>query len=180
MQNELNRLVGVEPGRSFYNLIRGEENQEMVPTERRSAPAPPGMVQRPRQMGPDDKLKNSVVQRLSGKYGRFRGNLSGKRVNYSGRSVISPDPNLRLDEVGVPYAISRILTFPEVVNEYNADYIRELIRNDQVDHVDKGAAFQTDARPFSWLGRFGGQAEGHAAGCPATHGGDAPWYEYAY
>ena len=39
------------------------------------------------------------VQRLQGKQGRFRGNLSGKRVDFSGRTVISPDPNLAVDEV---------------------------------------------------------------------------------
>ncbi len=38
-------------------------------------------------------------QRLKGKQGRFRGNLSGKRVDFSGRTVISPDPNLRIDQV---------------------------------------------------------------------------------
>ena len=86
---------------------------------------------------PDDKLKASILQRLSGKYGRFRGNLSGKRVNFSGRSVISPDPNLRADEVGIPYSVSRTLTFPEVVTMQNIDYIRELIKNDQVESVDK-------------------------------------------
>ena len=39
------------------------------------------------------------MQRLKGKQGRFRGNLSGKRVDYSGRTVISPDPNLHIDQV---------------------------------------------------------------------------------
>lgn len=39
------------------------------------------------------------VQRLKGKQGRFRGNLSGKRVEYTGRTVISPDPNLKISEV---------------------------------------------------------------------------------
>ena len=61
----------------------------------------------------------SILTRLGGKYGRFRSNLSGKRVNFSGRSVISPDPNLKVNELGIPYAISRILTFPEVVNQSN-------------------------------------------------------------
>ena len=42
------------------------------------------------------------MQRLKGKQGRFRGNLSGKRVDYTARTVISPDPNLRVDEVGYP------------------------------------------------------------------------------
>jgi len=47
--------------------------------------------------------------------GRFRGNLSGKRVDFSGRTVISPDPNLRIDEVAVPIHVAKILTFPEKV-----------------------------------------------------------------
>ena len=45
------------------------------------------------------KATRGFVQRLKGKQGRFRGNLSGKRVDYSGRTVISPDPNLRIDQV---------------------------------------------------------------------------------
>lgn len=48
--------------------------------------------------------------------GRFRGNLSGKRVDFSGRTVISPDPNLRIDEVAVPIHVAKILTFPEKVS----------------------------------------------------------------
>ena len=46
-------------------------------------------------------LGRGFVQRLKGKQGRFRGNLSGKRVDFSGRTVISPDPNLKINEVGV-------------------------------------------------------------------------------
>lgn len=45
------------------------------------------------------KFVRSFYQRLKGKQGRFRGNLSGKRVDFSGRTVISPDPNLRIDQV---------------------------------------------------------------------------------
>ncbi len=44
-----------------------------------------------------------------------RGNLSGKRVDFSGRTVISPDPNLRIDEVAVPVHVAKILTYPEKV-----------------------------------------------------------------
>ena len=53
----------------------------------------------------------SFSERLKGKFGRFRGNLSGKRVNFSGRTVISPDPNLELDELGVPQDVCKLLTF---------------------------------------------------------------------
>jgi hypothetical protein len=46
-----------------------------------------------------DKKIRGLCQRLKGKSGRFRGNLSGKRVDFSGRTVISPDPNLSIDQV---------------------------------------------------------------------------------
>lgn len=75
------------------------------------------------------KPTRGFVQRLKGKHGRFRGNLSGKRVDFSGRTVISPDPNLRIDEVGVPVHVARILTYPERVTQYNIDLMRQLIRN---------------------------------------------------
>ena len=67
------------------------------------------------------------VQRLKGKQGRFRGNLSGKRVDFSGRTVISPDPNLRIDEVCVPRHQAAILTFPEVVTPHNIEAMRRLV-----------------------------------------------------
>ena len=54
----------------------------------------------PSQYQPKVALR-SLVQRLKGKQGRFRGNLSGKRVDFSGRTVISPDPNMRIDQVPV-------------------------------------------------------------------------------
>lgn len=68
-------------------------------------------------------------QRLKGKQGRFRGNLSGKRVDFSGRTVISPDPNLRVDEVAVPELVAKTMTYPETVNRYNIERLRENVRN---------------------------------------------------
>lgn len=53
-----------------------------------------------------------LCQRLKGKQGRFRGNLSGKRVDFSARTVISPDPNLRVDQVGVPKEVAKVMTYP--------------------------------------------------------------------
>nr|SVE78682.1 EOG090X00FC [Daphnia lumholtzi] len=75
------------------------------------------------------KASRGIVQRLKGKQGRFRGNLSGKRVDFSGRTVISPDPNLRIDQVGVPELVAKILTFPTRVNEANIELMRKLVRN---------------------------------------------------
>lgn len=70
-----------------------------------------------------------LCQRLKGKSGRFRGNLSGKRVDFSARTVISPDPNLRVDQVGVPERVAKIMTFPEMVSRYNIDKLRKLVKN---------------------------------------------------
>ncbi|XP_010120226.1 PREDICTED: DNA-directed RNA polymerase III subunit RPC1-like, partial [Chlamydotis macqueenii] len=82
----------------------------------------------PLNMAPK-KWTRGFVQRLKGKQGRFRGNLSGKRVDFSGRTVISPDPNLRIDEVAVPIHVAKILTFPEKVNKANINFMRKLVRN---------------------------------------------------
>lgn len=75
------------------------------------------------------KPTRSLTQRLKGKHGRFRGNLSGKRVDFSGRTVISPDPNLRIDEVAVPILIAKVLTYPERVNMFNRERLQEAILN---------------------------------------------------
>lgn len=75
------------------------------------------------------KAGRGVCQRLKGKEGRFRGNLSGKRVDFSGRTVISPDPNIEVDEVVVPMIIAKKLTYPERVNAINIDSLREAVLN---------------------------------------------------
>lgn len=70
-----------------------------------------------------------LCQRLKGKQGRFRGNLSGKRVDFSARTVIGPDPNLRVNQVGVPVHVAKIMTYPEQVTRYNIDKLRQCVRN---------------------------------------------------
>ncbi|AGO85880.1 RNA polymerase rbp1 [Pandoravirus salinus] len=64
------------------------------------------------------KPTKGVVERFKGKEGRIRGNCMGKRVNFTARAVISPDPEIDIDEVGVPYEIVKTLTFPERVTPF--------------------------------------------------------------
>ena len=71
----------------------------------------------------------SLRQRLKGKHARIRGNLMGKRVNFSARSVITGDPCIEIDELGVPLAIVMNLTFPEAVTDYNKNRMYALIKN---------------------------------------------------
>lgn len=71
----------------------------------------PGIQQRPGSGGNKSAIRG-LCQRLKGKQGRFRGNLSGKRVDFSARTVISPDPNLRVDQVGIPRRVAMTMTYP--------------------------------------------------------------------
>lgn len=71
----------------------------------------------------------SIGQRFKGKEGRVRGNLMGKRVDFSARTVITPDPNLQLHEVGVPFTIAQNLTYPEVVTAFNMNDMKQLVEN---------------------------------------------------
>ena len=73
-----------------------------------------------------------LCQRLKGKQGRFRGNLSGKRVDFSARTVISPDPNLRVDQVGVPMKVAMTMTYPERVSRYNKKKLQQRVRGEAV------------------------------------------------
>lgn len=86
-----------------------------------------------------NKAIRAFYQRLKGKAGRFRGNLSGKRVDFSGRTVISPDPNVEIGQVVVPEDMAKIFTFPTTVNAVNIDHVRRLIRNGS--DVHPGANF---------------------------------------
>jgi DNA-directed RNA polymerase beta' subunit len=71
----------------------------------------------------------SVQQRLGSKEGRIRNNLQGKRVEHSARTVITPDPNLSIKEIGVPIKIASNLTYPERVTAFNINKLYRLIQN---------------------------------------------------
>jgi DNA-directed RNA polymerase II subunit RPB1 len=70
-----------------------------------------------------------IMSRLNSKNGRIRGNLMGKRVDFSARSVITGDPNLSVKQLGVPMKIAKNLTKPVVVNDMNRDFLMKLVRN---------------------------------------------------
>ncbi len=71
----------------------------------------------------------TLAQRLKGKEGRFRSNLSGKRVDFSARTVISPDPDIDISEVGVPMDIAMRLSVPEKITTWNVEEARKLVIN---------------------------------------------------
>jgi len=75
------------------------------------------------------RILKTLAQRLKTKEGRFRGNLAGKRVNFSARTVISPDPMIDIDEVGVPERIAKELTLPLRVTEKNLELTKSFVLN---------------------------------------------------
>ena len=79
--------------------------------------------------GQEDNEILSIRQRLDGKRGRIRGNIMGKRVNFSARTVIGGDPTLTLNEVGIPKSIAMKLTVPEKVTHNNLTYMQNIVRN---------------------------------------------------
>ena len=81
-----------------------------------------------------DKAQPGVRQLLERKEGMFRMKMMGKRVNFGGRSVISPDPNITTDQIGVPVFMARKLTFPESVSNINVERLRQLVRNGAAEH----------------------------------------------
>ncbi len=87
-------------------------------------------IQKPAGMGRSGgsmQIK-SLTDRLKGKEGRIRGNLMGKRVDFSARCVITPDAYFECDRVGVPYGIAMNLTIPETVNISNLKQLTERVR----------------------------------------------------
>lgn len=88
----------------------------------------------------------TLSQRLKGKEGRFRNNLIGKRVNFSARTVISPDPNIGINEVGVPEQIATELTIPLEVTERNIEKARRLVKKGPNNHPGANYVRRSDGR----------------------------------
>jgi len=92
----------------------------------------------------------TLKSRFGAKTGRVRGNLMGKRVDFSARSVITPDANIELDELGVPEEIAINLTFPEIVSPYNRDRLLGYVKNGPDKHPGaKSVYLKADDRTVS-------------------------------
>jgi len=78
-----------------------------------------------------------LKERIAGKEGQIRNNLLGKRCDQSGRTVIGPDPTLKLDELCVPKEIAEILTIPVHVTAFNLQYLTELVNSNKANFLIK-------------------------------------------
>jgi DNA-directed RNA polymerase subunit A' len=69
----------------------------------------------------------TIAERIKSKEGRIRSNLAGKRVNFCARTVISPDPMIGFNEIGVPKEIAMVLTIPEKITPWNIEYLKKYV-----------------------------------------------------
>ncbi|CAN0378522.1 unnamed protein product, partial [Scytosiphon promiscuus] len=88
----------------------------------------------PQETQRSGKPLKTLRARLKGKEGRIRGNLMGKRVDFSARTVITADPNLGIDQVGVPKSIALNLTVPELVTAFNVEEMAQLVARGPLEH----------------------------------------------
>jgi len=116
--------VGRLPTRTNLDMFRGE---------RSLASAVAAVVDKTNKPGVTSR---NLAQRFQGKEGRLRGNLAGKRVDFSARTVITPGTDLDVDEIGIPYSFARSLTVPVLVTDFNLDKMREMMRKGDVRLVE--------------------------------------------
>ncbi|KAI9847634.1 MAG: hypothetical protein M1837_002208 [Sclerophora amabilis] len=97
----------------------------------------------PIQGAAGQRNEDGIKQKLEKKEGLFRKNMMGKRVNFAARSVISPDPNIETNEIGVPPVFAKKLTYPEPVTNYNFHDLKEAVLNG-VDKWPGAAAIENE------------------------------------
>lgn len=85
-----------------------------------------------------------LKERMTGKEGQIRNNLMGKRVEFSGRTVIGPDPTLKFGQMGLPIDIAKELTIPERVTSFNKEYLTKLVNNGKANFVMKNGGNTTN------------------------------------
>jgi len=95
--------------------------------------------------------RKGLIQSLQGKHGRFRADLSGKRVDFSGRTVISPNPTLRIDQIGIPTSMAKLLTYPIHVNTKNIEEMRRLVLNGCKSYPGANSVKEEDSNVFKLL-----------------------------
>jgi len=100
----------------------------------------------PQSLQKNGRPLKSLRARIRGKEGRVRGNLMGKRVDFSARTVITADPNISMNEVGVPEKVAQVLTFPERVTEYNIEEAREAVHRGPYNHPGANYVVRDDGQ----------------------------------
>ncbi|MBS3141861.1 DNA-directed RNA polymerase subunit A' [Candidatus Woesearchaeota archaeon] len=88
----------------------------------------------------------TITERIKSKEGRIRHNLAGKRTNFSARTVVSPDPNISINEVGVPKKLAMQLTVPERVTQWNMAYLKKFVERGHTQYPGANYVIRPDGK----------------------------------
>jgi DNA-directed RNA polymerase subunit A' len=105
-----------------------------------------GVAQLPPARHRSGQPLKTLTARIKSKEGRIRHNLVGKRVNFCARTVISPDPMIKLNEVGVPMVVAMKLSVPETVRPWNMEYLRKFIERGPKEYPGANYVVRPDGR----------------------------------
>jgi len=100
---------------------------------------------------PNGRPLKSLSERMKGKEGRIRNNLMGKRVDFSARSVITPEPSYRINDLGVPIEICMNMTYREVVTIANYERLQRYVRNGPNKYPGAKSLFTVKDKSLNYL-----------------------------
>lgn len=103
--------------------------------------------------GRNDKKGWGFKQLIERKQGIFRMNMMGKRVNHAARTVITPDPMIGIDEIGLPEIFAKKLTYPVPVTPWNVSELRDLVINGPDKHPGAVSIEDENGRTLKLEGR---------------------------
>ncbi|KAG8407441.1 hypothetical protein J3459_014176 [Metarhizium acridum] len=136
-QNSLYKSIlrGCSKIARVYSVLKSEEHADITQLHQAWTELQEGVnalidkSKNPVQGAAAKRNEDGIKQKLEKKEGLFRKNMMGKRVNYAARSVISPDPNIETNEIGVPPVFAQKLTFPEPVTSHNFRDMQQAVIN---------------------------------------------------
>ncbi|OAX83041.1 hypothetical protein ACJ72_02603 [Emergomyces africanus] len=130
--DQINQISRERQGDSTESLTRLRDYRDLLQTIVQLQDAVNSLIDRdrnPNQGAAGIQNEDGIKQRLEKKDGLFRKNMMGKRVNFAARSVISPDPNIETNEIGVPLVFAKKLTYPEPVTNHNYWELKQAVIN---------------------------------------------------
>ncbi|XP_052811234.1 DNA-directed RNA polymerase I subunit RPA1-like isoform X1 [Mya arenaria] len=117
------RELNIIPGKTLYEKLSAAlARLQMMINRFHDSEADKSLTQ-------DSKKNIGIKQVLEKKSGLFRKHMMGKRVNFAARSVISPDPNINTNEIGIPLVFAKVLTYPQPVTPWNVHELRQAVIN---------------------------------------------------
>ena len=130
--DQINQISRERQGQATESVTRLRDYRDLLQAIVQLQDAVNSLIDRdrnPAQGSAGIQNEDGIKQMLEKKEGLFRKNMMGKRVNFAARSVISPDPNIETNEIGIPLVFAKKLTYPEPVTNHNYWELKQAVIN---------------------------------------------------